>query len=149
MQLPDGVRGAAFRNKIGQYTYVLWATTKNDLDETTFADYSFPPAFTLKYMDAKPWHYSLTHSHYLLNARQLKLTGSPLFLTETFLTSDYQKDSKVVPNPTKDGQAVFEFWMNEEAHGSIDLFDASGRLVDHLIDNEPLLVGPLHHDPQV
>ncbi len=140
--LPEAVRGAAFRNKEGLYTYVLWAATTLDRDETASAVYSFPPEFALKYMDAKPWHYSQSGAHYLMNAKQLNLTGSPVFLTETFVANDYAKSPKVVPNPAISGRAVFEFWMFEEAQASVEVFDASGRLVAKLLENERLIVGP-------
>lgn len=142
LNLPSNVRGAAFRNKDGQFTYVLWAVTKQDRDENAEAEYAFPPAFTLKYMDAKPWHHSQSGAHYLMNAKQLILTGSPIFLTETFVANDYPKSPKIVPNPTLNGRAVFEFWMFEEARASVEIFDANGRLVAKLLDNERLIIGP-------
>lgn len=86
MKLPNHVRGAAFRDKQGQFIYVLWAVTSQDQDETAEAEYAFPPEFTLKYVEAKPWNYSQSGAHYLMNAKQLKLTGSPVFLTESNLT---------------------------------------------------------------
>ena len=142
LKLPSNIRGAAFRNNQSQYTYVLWAATSYDRDETAEADYAFPPEFTLKYLEAKPWHYSQSGAHYLMNAKQLKLTGSPIFLTETFITSDYPKSPKVVPNPALGGRAVFEFWMFEEARATVEVFDASGRLVTKLLEDERLIVGP-------
>jgi hypothetical protein len=142
LNLPGNVRGAAFRNKDGKFTYVLWAVTKQDRDESAEAEYAFPAEFTLKYMDAKPWHHSQSGAHYLMNAKQLILTGSPIFLTETFVANDYPKSPKIVPNPTLNGRAVFEFWMFEEARANVEIFDASGRLVAKLLDNERLIVGP-------
>jgi len=142
LNLPSNVRGGAFRNNQGQYTYVLWAATSYDRDETADAEYAFPAEFTLKYMDAKPWHYSQSGAHYLMNAKQLKLTGSPIFLTETFITNDYPKSPKVVPNPAVAGRAVFEFWMFEEAMATVDVYDASGRQVAKLMDADWLIVGP-------
>ena len=142
LKLPSNVRGAAFRNNLAQYTYVLWAVTNQDRDETVEAEYAFPPEFTLKYLDAKPWHHSQSGAHYLMNARQLKLTGSPIFLQETFITNDYPKSPKVVPNPAVGGRAVFEFWMFEEARATVEIFDSSGRLVARLLDDQRLIVGP-------
>lgn len=142
MKLPSNVRGAAFRNAQGQYQYVLWASTTLDQDESAEATYAFPPQFTLKYLDAKPWHFSQTGAHYLLNAKQLKLNGSPLFLSETFITNDFPKTPKVSPNPSKEGRAVFEFWMYEEAYVSVAVFDTRGRLVAKLLDHERLIAGP-------
>jgi len=142
LNLPANVRGAAFRNNTGQHTYILWAVTNQDGDENAEAEYAFPPEFTLKYLDAKPWHHSQSGAHYLMNAKQLILTGSPIFLTETFITNDYPKSPKVVPNPALGGRAVFEFWMFEEARASVEIFDASGRLVTTLLEDERLIAGP-------
>ncbi|MFN0037746.1 MAG: T9SS type A sorting domain-containing protein [Saprospiraceae bacterium] len=142
MKLPDNVRGAAFHNSAGQFTYVLWALTDKDRDETAEAEYAFPPELLLKYMDAKPWHYSQSGAHYLLNARQIKLSSSPIFLQETLITNDYPKSPKVVPNPTQSGRAVFQFWMFEEARATVEVFDSSGRLIAKLLENEALFEGP-------
>jgi len=142
LNLPANVRGAAFRNNMGQHTYILWAVTNQDGDEGAEANYAFPPEFTLKYMDAKPWHHSQSGAHYLMNAKQLRLTGSPIFLTETFITNDYPKSPKVVPNPALGGRAVFEFWMFEEARATVEVFDTSGRLIAKLLADERLIAGP-------
>ncbi len=142
LKLPGTVRGAAFRHKTGQFTYVLWAKTDKDLDENVEADYAFPAELALKYMEAKPWHYSQSGTHYLMNARQLKLSGSPLFLNETVITNDYPKSPKIIPNPTTDGHAVFEFWMFQDGRASVEIFDSSGRKVAKLLENEALVVGP-------
>ena len=142
LKLPPNVRGAAFRNELGQHIYVLWAATKLDQDETAEIEYAFPPEFTLKYVDAKPWHFSQSGAHYLMNAKQLNFTGSPVFLTETFITNDYPKSPKVVPNPAVAGRAVFEFWMFEEARATVEVFDSSGRLVATLLQDQRLIAGP-------
>lgn len=142
LNLPSNVRGGAFYNDLGQYIYVLWAATGQDQSESAEATYAFPQALTLKYLDAKPWHHSQSGAHYLMNARQLRLSGSPVFLTETSITNDYPKSPRVVPNPALEGRAVFEFWMFEEGRASVDVFDSSGRLIQKLLEEERLIAGP-------
>ena len=142
LNLPTNVRGAAFRNALGQFTYVLWAVTNQDQDESVEVNYAFPPEFTLKYVDAKPWHYSQSGTHYLMNAKQLRLTGSPLFLTETLVKNDYSKAPKIIPNPIVADRAVFEFWMLEEARATVEIFDSAGHLVTKVMEDERLIIGP-------
>lgn len=142
LKLPDAARGAAFRSPDGQYTYVLWAKTTLDRDETAVLDYSFPPELAIRYVDAKSWNYSQTHAHFLMNGRQIRLDGSPVFLTETHITNEYPKSLKIVPNPAGNGVGVAEFWVFEEASVSLQVFDGNGRLLQTVIDNEHLVEGP-------
>lgn len=142
LNLPDNVRGAAFKNGFGQYIYVLWAKTTLDRDETAEASYIFPTELGLRYMEAKPWHFSQSGARYLVNARQVALTGSPIFLTETQITNQFPKQLKVLPNPAKGGVGVVQFWMFEEAAATLEVFDIKGRLLKKIIDNEVLLDGP-------
>jgi hypothetical protein len=142
LQLPAGVRGAAFRNTFGQYTYALWAVTDRDRDETATADYAFPAELGLQFLEAKPWHFSQTGARYLVNAKQVRLSGSPVFLTATLIGNNYPKQPKVVPNPALGGYATYEFWMFEEALARVEIFDASGKLVQKIVEQELLLEGP-------
>jgi hypothetical protein len=81
MRLSGKSRGAAFKNAAGNYTYVLWAKTALDRDETSAATFSFPPELGLHYLDAKYWDFSKTGAQVLVDARQVPLTGCPVFLT--------------------------------------------------------------------
>lgn len=142
LNLPEAARGAAFKSPDGQYTYVLWARTTLDRDETAALDYSFPAELTIRYVDAKPWHYSQTHTHFLMNGRQIHLTGSPVFLTETHITNEYPKSLQILPNPAKDGVGVAEFWIFDESNVNLQVFDTNGRLVKTIMNNEHLVDGP-------
>lgn len=75
-----------------------------------------------------------------MNARQLKLTGSPDFSRKLYLGMIIQ-NSQSSPNPAVAGRAVFEFWMfgGPRFGGN---FSSSGRLVSKLMEDEPALVGP-------
>lgn len=142
MHLPANVRGAAFKDTLGQFTYVLWAVTAQDQSEGAHFYYNFPTEFNIKYLDVKPWHYSHTQTHQLSNAGQVELTGSPVFVTSTQITNTYPKQPRLTPNPTSGGYAVYSFWMFEEAAATVEIFDAQGRLVQTVLQNEPLIAGP-------
>lgn len=85
MNLPPEIRGAAFRDKKRGYTYVLWAVTNKDLDETSKSTYAFPESFELDSLDAKPWYHSQTGAFQRVHDQQVKLSASPIFLSETEL----------------------------------------------------------------
>ncbi len=142
MQLPAGVRGLAFKNSLSEFTYVLWAETNTDHSEEASQIYAFPDALNLKFLDAKPWNFSQTGSKYLENAKQVRLTGSPVFLTPTQITGDYPKQPKVYPNPLTEGNGVYTFWMFEEGFAQVNLYNAEGRLLKVLVDELSLLSGP-------
>jgi hypothetical protein len=142
LQLPPNVRGAAFRNANGNRSYALWAVTSVDNSEEASATYAFPEALQQRYFTVKPWHYSRTGLTQLVSARQIKLSGSPVFLSPTLLGNDYPKEPRMKPNPLSDGLGVYEFWMFEDAAATIRVFDAKGRLVQTLADAEPLIEGP-------
>ena len=141
MHLPANVRGGAFRDTLGQYTYVLWAATSIDRSESAKALYDFPTEFHLQYLDLKPWHYSRSQAHQLSPAEQVELTGSPVFITGTQITNDYPKVPKVTPNPTAGGFAVYSFWMFENTDATVEIFDVHGRLVQTVVSKEPLVEG--------
>lgn len=81
LQLPVKVRGAAFRAESGQFTYVLWAITNKDKDESAEAIYVFPKGLNLKWLDQKNWDFSRTGAHQSVDAVHVRLSGSPVFLT--------------------------------------------------------------------
>lgn len=80
MLAKDPARGFAFKHKNGAYTYVLWAKTTLDRDETSNATYSFPKSFGLEKVNLKAWDFSLTNKSSDVDAQQILLTGTPVFL---------------------------------------------------------------------
>ncbi|MBL7825332.1 MAG: T9SS type A sorting domain-containing protein [Saprospiraceae bacterium] len=142
MNLPEEVGGGAFSNGAGEFVYVLWAKTNIDQSETASAIYQFPQMLNLRYLDTKPWHHSYSGAHYLVNARQVFLTASPVFLTETQITNDFPKQLKLSPNPSADGISVAEFWIFSEAASSLEILDVSGKRIALLVDQERLVEGP-------
>ncbi len=143
LKLPGNVRGAAFRDQQNQLSFVLWAATTLDRDETAEATYVFPPEFNLQYLEQKYWHYSQTGTHIFVNARQLRLSGSPVFLTPaSLIESTFPRQPQVAPNPLAGGYGVYSFWMFEDGNATVEIFDSLGRPLKTLIDNEFLLKGP-------
>lgn len=142
LHLPANIRGAAFRNDQGIYTYVLWAVTNSDKDESVQATYSFPPEMNLKYMESRPWNYSKNKVGQLVNALQVPLTGSPVFLRTASVDNNFPKQPSFRPNPVTNGMGVYEFWMFEDSYASIELIDSGGRQVQLIATEESLLEGP-------
>ena len=81
LQLPENICGAAFCDDLGRYTYVLWARTLLDKDETVRALYNFPENLHLNVLDQKNWDFSRTGVHTRISALQIELSGSPVFLS--------------------------------------------------------------------
>lgn len=143
LHLPDNVRGAAFEDEQGKWTFVLWAATTLDQSEAASATYAFPPEFNLDYLDQKEWHYSESGAHVLVNARQIKLTGSPVFLTpDDLIVSLFPRQPQMAPNPMRGGRGVYSFWMFEDGEATVDVFDSLGRHLGTPVDHEWLPEGP-------
>jgi len=81
LNLQVGMRGAAFADDDGNYTYVLWAETQMDNDETASAIYSFPTAFEIDMLDKRTWQHSLNLEMESVSSTNVVLTGAPIFLT--------------------------------------------------------------------
>ncbi len=125
LALPNGIRGVAYKDELGKNLYVLWAATSKDRSEAAAADYSFPTSFDEKYFTAT----GPSGVGYLVNGRQVKLTGSPIFLRETPVSeADYDKTPRIFPNPTG-GATVFSFYLFERQPVTVELFDAKGSRV--------------------
>ncbi|MEM9991383.1 MAG: PKD domain-containing protein, partial [Bacteroidota bacterium] len=82
LNLPDEVRGAAFRDAMGNYVYALWAATQTDQSEDVTYTYSFPTNIASNSMYAKAWNWSENKEGYSVAAQEVALTASPLFLSE-------------------------------------------------------------------
>jgi len=80
LQLSEGTKGFAFKNKQDQYRYVLWATTNKDRSEEAFGRYSFPTREKVKKMTTFKWNYSRTQRSQLVTGNEILLTGSPTFI---------------------------------------------------------------------
>ncbi len=82
MILPQGVRGGAYKQKNGDWIYILWAKTTTDLSEEASASYDFPTSFPNQLFQ-KDWDYGETNVEIMTSSQGLTLTSSPVFFTET------------------------------------------------------------------
>lgn len=82
MLAKDPVRAIAFKQKDGRYTYVLWAKTVLDRDESAQASYTFPKSFGLHKILVKAWDYSLTNETRNMDAGHIALSGTPIFVVD-------------------------------------------------------------------
>jgi PKD repeat protein len=99
LNLPQSVKGAAFKNSKNKYTYVLWALTTGDLTEYATASYNFPTNFGLPQLYKREWDYSETNRNTPISAQNIPLSGSPIFIVDdttvlrtpvSYFTSDAQ-----------------------------------------------------------
>jgi hypothetical protein len=83
LALPAEVEGAAFRAADGTYTYVLWAKSTLDIDETATAQYSFPAGVILSAnVTRKEWDFAYRADSVTISKTGITLTGSPSFFTD-------------------------------------------------------------------
>jgi hypothetical protein len=145
LNLPADIRGVAFQDSLGKYNYVMWAATSEDRSETASADYVFPANLNVKYLTARYWNNSATGGSALVNGRQIKLTGTPIFLKETTISeSAYDKKPHVFPNPSdgsSDSNAIFSFYLFEKQAISVQLFDNNGKLIATYFNKTELVDG--------
>ena len=80
LNLPNDVRGGAFRKADGSFVYVLWARTSIDKSEEASADYSFPSSFNGQTFALRAWDHSSTNIVNTANSTNITLNGSPIFL---------------------------------------------------------------------
>ncbi len=143
LQLPKDADGVAFRASDGSFLYVLWAKTSQDRSESGRADYALPADLGVKYLRARAWDFSETGSSVLVNARQIRLTAQPVFLTEQDISeSAYDKKAVVLGNPVGASDfAVFSFFLFEKQKVAVELFDAKGALVRSLLAETEIVEG--------
>lgn len=80
MQVPDSVRGHAFKTTEGDYIYALWAETSIDFSEAASATYSFPSILGIDSLALIQWDYSQNPTSNLIDANQINLDARPIFL---------------------------------------------------------------------
>jgi len=77
LSLSSGVEGAAFHSsKTGDFVYVLWAKTSQDLSEVASATFTFPASIRADKLNITSWNGTITE----INGRTISLTGSPVFV---------------------------------------------------------------------
>jgi len=141
LSLPATIGGAAFRDAIGNYVFVLWAKTTVDKSESAAATYSFPAAANVApLLNKREWNYSVTNTTTSLPSTNIALTGTPVFLSGNFQLVALEEEEKekreaekklalsVSPNPANRFASV-KFTLTSPARVRITIFDAQGKLV--------------------
>ncbi len=152
MALPAGVRGGAFKNAIGDYVYVLWASTTTDYSETASASYSFPPAISLPtQLNLRSWDYSQTNSNSLVSPQHVPLTGSPALILAPLVITALKPDTvssapaayfsyTLFPNPVKD-RLTIKLHLKRREMVSIKITDGAGQVIKQPVNNMPYNAG--------
>ncbi len=82
LNLPQGVKGYAFKKQNGTYLYVLWAKTLVDNSEDAAQNYYFPASLKMGQLTRYDWHFSSTFQSFSVAPTNIPLTGSPSFFVE-------------------------------------------------------------------
>ncbi len=133
LNLPDNVRGGAFKSASGEYVYVLWTETETDMSETAAATFSFPSSFNFESAQIHNWDYKLTNDVANVNPANITLTGAPVFITgsNSPISSVAEiglANWRIYPNPV-DNICYLEFENLTAQNGFLILQDAAGREV--------------------
>ena len=88
MNLPTSIKGGAFKNAMGEYTYVLWARTTIDNSEAASASYTFPASIEVGNLEKRIWNFGNTGTVETIASQNVSLNGSPAFFTPTANTSE-------------------------------------------------------------
>jgi len=144
--LTDQVGGGAFKNNLGQMIYVLWAKTQNDLSENASATYSFPNTLGINQLDKIEWNYSQNPQTVRVNAANIQLNASPVFLRPVVNTTgliELENDFlelKNQPNPFTT-ETTISFNLESTSEVSIDIYNQQGQLVHTVLAEKELTEG--------
>lgn len=144
LQLPSNIRGGAFRDDSGSYTYVLWAVTGTDRSEEASAVYSFPASLNLKNLNRRAWDFGEIGITTLDNPSHVELSGSPAFLTDSRSEqpSNPVKRIELTCNPNPFSQNLnIHLTLPDPMVSSFAIFDMQGRLVREFFAKNKLAEG--------
>ncbi|MCB0520152.1 MAG: T9SS type A sorting domain-containing protein [Lewinellaceae bacterium] len=144
MQLPGSIRGGAFRDDAGKYTYVLWAVTQTDNSEDASAVYAFPASFNINSLYSRAWNFGQIGITTVSEANQVELTGSPIFLTNSRdeIPSEEIRRVNIFCSPNPFGNQLFvKLDLPESMVSSLALFDMQGKLVANFFSGLKLAQG--------
>jgi PKD repeat protein len=88
LNLNDTIKGAAFRDVDGNYTYALWAKTRYDNNEDANYVYHFPQNIASTVFRRRDWRYTDTWEERFVSNSGVKLSDTPVFLTEQKIIAD-------------------------------------------------------------
>ena len=137
----------AFKNAVGNYAYVLWATTTTDNSEVASAVYSFPALMNVPaQLNGKAWDYSQTNTTSVISSQNIALTGSPVILLSPLIITALKPDTanannpvayfsfSLYPNPAKSIVNI-KLHLKRRETVSIKVTDGAGQLVMQVADN--------------
>lgn len=133
LNLPDDVRGGAFKSASGEYVYVLWAATETDMSEVVTTSFTFPTSLNFESVQIHAWDYKLTGDITNATPVSITLTGAPVFITGSSSPVNSIKELslsnwRIYPNPVGD-ICYLEFENLTLQKGEVLLQDATGREV--------------------
>lgn len=144
LKLPAGVKGGAFEDEKGRCVYVLWAETHTDQSEQAAATYSFPASLNLQTLYRREWNFSIRGITMIVNADQVALEGTPVFLTDSRQEIPAEPTQRVeltcFPNPVGEYLQI-RLSLPGPQIASLSLFDVSGRLIQQFFDRLKLAGG--------
>ncbi|MEM1321372.1 MAG: Ig-like domain-containing protein [Bacteroidota bacterium] len=82
MNIPNGMRGHAFKNPDGSYVYAMWAETQIDKSESASINYSFPSNLNISVLKRRNWNFSQTGVITDVTGQNIQLTGEPVFFSD-------------------------------------------------------------------
>jgi hypothetical protein len=80
LNLPENLRGYAFKDSFGQEMLVLWATPCSDESDAETIDFILPEHLLSQNIEAMDWQFSKNGQIIQINSKNIKLSTSPLFL---------------------------------------------------------------------
>lgn len=157
LELPQGIRGAAFK-KGDSLTYALWVVTEIDNSEFAYAKYTFPEELNIKRLERFWWTYADTKWSDFIAPKEVELNGDPTFFRPEFTSAVRKKEQNafsflIEPNPAQT-TAHLEISLKKPAVLSVELRALDGRLLSQVIDHQFFTDGshhisaPVSHLPQ-
>ncbi|MEO1257832.1 MAG: PKD domain-containing protein [Bacteroidota bacterium] len=85
----DDIKGGAFVDENGNYTYVMWAETKTDQSEEASAAYTFPQGMISGSLIKYNWDAGISKNGEIVAADNIPLSGTPRFFVEGIFALDH------------------------------------------------------------
>ncbi len=139
LKLPHNVDGAAFRNEVGHYTYVLWAKTTTDENELISTTYAVPEVLKLGELDRMEWDFAKTKQIKKIDATYLQLNGSPSFFRPTIEQTISVETLR--PYIGIDSSKDFSLLLPNSGTVTIKLIDNKGAIITTLLSDKSLTAG--------
>ncbi len=146
LELPSGIRGGAFVDAAGKFTYVLWAETNKDKSEQVAKTLDNRHLSRHQWLETYAWDYSRTQKSRTLSAQSLRLTGEPLILKPAGKPNEPPPSKpdtlqfRVFANPTFDWVNI-TFSLTTPTPVHLSVTDVQGRLLEQPLQGDALDAG--------